>query len=94
MDELLCSCLTLLICVECIIDYFMYVCVSIGRFALCDLSSVCDLFACRCCDLPTCNLFMNVLINRPNIIILTLFVNQSTCAEYEKLPFNVMFYGQ
>ena len=61
-------------------------CVSLlGVFALCDLSSVCD----HSClgvvfYLPTCNLFINVLINRQNIltiIILTLFVNQSMCAE-------------
>ena len=41
-----CPCITLLICDECIFDYFMYVRVyllGVFVFALCDLSSVCDL---------------------------------------------------
>ena len=47
--------------------------------------------------LRTCNSLINVLPNRPRIltinIILTLFINQSMCAEIV-FPFNVMFYGQ
>ena len=66
-------------------------CVSVallGVFALCDLSSAYDLSCLGVVvfDLPMCNLFINVLIHRPNIltiIIVTLIVNQSMCAEKE-----------
>ena len=68
-----CSCITLLICDECISDYFMSVCVSIGRSVI---------FACVGVVFysQACNVLINVLINCPNIltvIILTVFINES-----------------
>ena len=86
----LCITLLIVICDECIFDYFMYVCVCIyWAFLLCvicRLSVVCLCFGVVVFYLRTCNSLLNVFFNRPSIllltiIILTLFIIQSICAE-------------
>ena len=51
------------ICDECIRDYFMYACVSI----ICRLSVIFECLGVVVFYLRTCNLLINVLLNRPNI---------------------------
>ena len=86
-----CPCITLLVCDECIlISLCMCVCL-LGVSALCDLSSasvICLSLGVAVFYLPTCN--------RPTIltiIILTLFVNPSMCAE-RKTSIECNIYGQ
>ena len=68
---------------ECIFDYFMYVCVSI----ICHLSVIFGCLGVVVFYLRTCHVLINIVVNHPNIltiIILTLFINQSMCAERKK----------
>ena len=71
----------------------------LGVFTLRDLSSVCDLII-ACLGvvvfyLRTSTLLINVLLNRPNIIltiiILILSINQSMCAEWKLFGLKVLW---
>ena len=71
-------------------------CVCICCCVICRLSVIFECLGVVVFYLRTCNLLINVLLNRPNIltiIILTLFSIRA-CVQKRKFPFNVMFYGQ